>query len=62
MSEYLVITKEIYTDGVKSFYESVIEASNLQEAKEHAKANLKLRNQYLDRHGQAFLIDVRENT
>ena len=61
-NEYLVITKEIYTDGVSSIYENTIEAKTLEEATSKAKVELKLRNQHLDRHGQAFLICVRDYT
>lgn len=59
-SSYLIITKEKYSDGVKSIYEEVIKASDLEHAKEEAYYLVKERNEYLGRDGRCHLVDVRE--
>jgi hypothetical protein len=59
-SSYLIITKENYSDGVKSIYEEVIKASDLEHAKEEAYYLVKERNEYLGRDGRCHLVGVRE--
>jgi hypothetical protein len=59
-SSYLIITKENYSDGVKSIYEEVIKASDLEHAKEEAHYLIKERNEYLGRDGRCHLVDVRK--
>ena len=58
-SSFLLITKEMYSDGVKSIYEDEIKASSLCEAKQKAQNEVKVRNEYLGKYGKCYLVDVR---
>lgn len=58
-SSFLLITKEMYSDGVKSIYENEIKASSLDEAKGKAQEEVKARNEYLEKYGRCYLVDVR---
>ena len=59
-NSYLIITKENYSDGVKSIYEEVVKASDLEHAKEEAYYLIKERNEYLGRDGRCHLVDIRK--
>lgn len=57
--KFLFIERVIYSDGVRSVYEHVIEANSRDEAKEKANSKFKETKKLIGRDGRCYFVGLR---